>query len=94
MDTASGSTPAVADVSIYSEYNEPEGLYFLYDDGQGGVTKMYEDGHSSNDEGDESNDESNDDDTSTGLNPTIANVSFLNPTVTKTPALHPFGSWP
>ena len=33
-----------------SPHNEPEGLYFFHDDGQGGVRKIYEDGHSSNDE--------------------------------------------
>jgi hypothetical protein len=35
---------------VYSEYNEPNGLYFFYDDGQGGVRKIYEDGHSSNED--------------------------------------------
>ena len=43
-------SPADIEDNITVEYNEPPGLYFFHDDGQGGVRKIYEDGHSSNDD--------------------------------------------
>ena len=47
---SSTERPTESPPTVYSEYNEPPGLYFLHDDGQGGVSKIYEDGHSSNDD--------------------------------------------
>ena len=47
---SSTERPTESPPTVYSEYNEPEGLYFFHDDGKGGVCKIYEDGHSSNDE--------------------------------------------
>jgi hypothetical protein len=69
----------------HSSNDEDEPDFYLEDDGAGGFRRIYQDSYYTRDDGQRiytDGHESNDDDTATGLNPAIANVSFLNPTVT------------